>query len=73
MTLYDTCKKHSLPSKSWSEDECYQYLKFRKKLSTSHPGAGVIEYQSLLQIVIEDLLGWDINKTNPRVKVFLVY
>ena len=39
-----------------------------RNLSTTHPGAGAIEYQSLLQIVIEDLLGWDINKGKPNGK-----
>ena len=62
--LYATSKEHTLPSIEQIQDQNYCLLDFntRKKVRSKYPGACALEYQSIIQIVINILIGWD-NKT----------
>ena len=64
--LYATSKEHSLPSIEQIQDQNYCLLDFntRKKLRSKYPGACALEYQSIVQIVINILIGW-----NSKTKV----
>jgi len=62
--LYATAKEHSLPTMEQIQDKdfCLLDLTTRKKLRSKHPGACTLEYQNIVQIVINILIGWN-NKT----------
>ena len=62
--LYATCKEHSLPSTDGIVDKSNCLLDFnaRKKWRAKYPGACVTEYESIMQIVIRILIGWDHEK-----------
>ena len=66
MKLFATSKPHKLPSLEWTDDECVADLKFRQNLRLTFPGAGALEYQSIMQIVIEKMLGWDIANMKKK-------
>ena len=53
MKLFGTCTSHKLPSLNWTEEEFVTDLKFRPELRLTYPGAGALEYQSIMKIVIE--------------------
>ena len=63
--LYATSKEHVLPSTKQIQNQNYCLLEFntRKKLRSKYPGACALEYQSIIQIVVNILIGWN-NKTN---------
>ena len=58
--------QHALPS--LKSDEAEQMVDFcvRQKNRLLYPGACSLEYQSLVQIVLECLLGWDSNNRKGR-------
>ena len=58
--LYVTCREHSLPSTRdlLDEERCLADFNARKKWRTDHPGACVTEYESMIQIVVQILIGW---------------
>ena len=62
--LYATSKEHTLPSidQIQNQNYCLLDLNIRKKLRSKYPGACALEYQSIIQIVINILIGWN-NKT----------
>ena len=41
------------------EERCLADFNARKKWRTDHPGACVTEYESMIQIVVQILIGWD--------------
>ena len=59
--LYATSKEHALPNINEIQDQKYCLLDFntRKKVRSKYPGACAIEYQNIMQIVINILIGWD--------------
>ena len=59
--LYATGHAHKLPSIDDIEDKAKCLLDFnaRKKWRAKYPGACAIEYDSVLQVVIAVLIGWD--------------
>ena len=67
MKLFATKKSYKLPSKEWTDEECIADLKFRQNLRFTFPGAGALEYQSIMQIVVEKVLGWKIKKKGKIV------
>ena len=62
---------HQFPSIDWSNEKCIADLNFRKKTRVTYPGACAIEFNSVIHIVIECLIGWDILK-KKNVKVLWV-
>ena len=51
--------KFKLPNVKGSEEACIADLHLRKQMRLRYPGACSLEYQSLLQIVLECLFQWD--------------
>ena len=68
--LYATCQEHKLPSTESIHDRSKCLLDFnaRKKWRTDYPGACAIEYESVMQIVIAVLIGWDNEKKKERME-----
>ena len=66
MKLYATADTQKLPSLEWSDEECLNEWRVRSKLRSKYPGAGAIEFQSFIQIMLEDCLGWDIKKNKRK-------
>ena len=53
---FATNTSHKIPSKEFTDGECIEDLKFRQCLRDTFPGDGTLEYQSIMQIVVENLL-----------------
>ena len=70
--LYATCQEHKLPSIGDIQDKSKCLLDFnaRKKWRTDYPGACAIEYESVMQIVIDVLIGWDQENQQGRSGIF---
>jgi len=70
--LYATCEEHDLPTISdiCSESNCLIDFNARKKWRSKYPGACVTEYQSVLQIVIGILIGWDEQSHSGKNGIF---
>ena len=70
--LYATCEEHDLPTISdiCSESNCLIDFNARKKWKSKYPGACVTEYQSVLQIVIGILIGWDEQSHSGKNGIF---
>jgi len=66
--LYATCQEHKIPSIEDIEDKARCVLDFhaRKKWRAKYPGACAIEYESVIQVVISVLIGW--NKETRKGK-----
>ena len=62
MKLYATADSHKLPSLDWTDEECLADWTLRSKLRGKFPGAGAIEFQNFLHILLEDCLGWDVKR-----------
>ena len=62
MKLYATANSYKLPTLDWSDEECLADWTLRSKLRSKYPGAGAIEFQNFIQIMMEDCVGWDIIK-----------
>jgi hypothetical protein len=48
-----------LPSFTWTDSECLADMTIRKDTRVQHPGACSLEFQSMMQIIIEAVIGWD--------------
>ena len=59
--LYATCTEHDLPSTEdiSNQHKCLLDLTARKKWRAKYPGACALEYESIIQIVIHILIGWN--------------
>ena len=59
--LYATSETHKLPSLDdiMDEESCFLDLNLRKRYRATFPGACSLEYQSLMQVFINVLIGWD--------------
>ena len=70
--LYATCQEHKIPSIDNIEDrsECLLDFNARKKWRADYPGAYAIEYESVMQIVITVLIGWDQETQKGRKGIF---
>ena len=55
-------KEHEMPSLDCEERDCIVDFKIRKRSRMMYPGACSIEYQSIVQILLEVLFGWDSKK-----------
>ena len=62
--LFATVSEHSLPTHEdmFDEEYCFLDLQLRKSLRHKNPGACALEYESIMQIVIEVLIGWNKEK-----------
>jgi hypothetical protein len=60
-----------LPDLLASDDYCIAELRLRKKCRLAYPGACSLEFQSLMQILIETLFKWDVkNQKSKGVGIF---
>lgn len=59
--LYATCPEHNFPSMNDIECQrtCLLDLTARKKWRAKYPGACELEYESVMQVVINILIGWN--------------
>jgi hypothetical protein len=48
-----------LPQMNMEQNECIADLLFRSKLRLDNPGACAREYNSIMQIIMECLIGWN--------------
>ena len=62
--------KQKLPSLEWTQEECIVDLNFRKTSRLKYPGACSLEFQSILQIVIHCIIGWDVHKHEGSQGIF---
>ena len=68
--LYATSRPRKLPKLNLSEDECIADLHLRQKYRTCYPGACSLEFESMMQIVIKCLLGWDTKTKTSKNGIF---
>ena len=57
--LYVNQRMEILPQPSMCENECISDLLYRSKIRIDNPGACAREYNSIMQIIMESLIGWD--------------
>ena len=65
--LFCNTNKQGLPSFGVPESECVSSMLFRKQIRTENPGACAREFNSLRDIIMEVLIGWD-SKTGKQVR-----
>ena len=61
--LYATCNEHTIPSMEdiQCQHKCVLDLSARKKWRAKYPGVCELEYENVIQIVINILIGWKQN------------
>ncbi|KAL7525509.1 hypothetical protein ACHAXR_005955, partial [Thalassiosira sp. AJA248-18] len=57
-----------LPTPGLTQKECIADFTLRKKIRSKYPGACSLEYQSLMNIVVECLFQWDVNEQRSKGK-----
>ena len=62
--------KLTMPSIDCEENECIADFQIRKRTRLNYPGACAIEYESIVQIVINILFGWDSVKQQGNRGIF---
>jgi hypothetical protein len=60
--LFCNTSKQCVPDFNLSESECISSMLFRKQIRTKNPGACAREFNSLKEIIMEVLIGWDFKK-----------
>ncbi len=63
--------QHELPSLKCSEEHCIADFILRKDARLKNPGGCSLEFQSIMQILIECLLKWDIKTKSSTGKGIL--
>jgi hypothetical protein len=48
-----------LPQPSMRQNVCISDMLYRSKIRIDNPGACAREYNSIMQIIMESLIGWD--------------
>jgi len=60
-----------LPQTNMEQNECIADLLFRSKLRLDNPGACAREYNSIMQIIMECLIGWNFKlKKQTSLRIF---
>jgi hypothetical protein len=60
--LFLNLKMEMLPQPNNNETDLISDFHFRSKLRIDNPGACAREYESIMQIIMESLIGWDFKK-----------
>jgi hypothetical protein len=60
--------QHNLPSFQCSEADCFADFVLQKDIRLNHPGACLLEFQSIMQILMECMLRWGVKKKTTRGK-----
>ncbi len=63
--------QHELPSLKCTEDECLADFVLRKNVRLNNPGACSLEFQSVMQVLTEHMLKWDIKSKSSTGKGIL--
>jgi len=63
--------QHELPSLKCTEDKCLADFVLRKNARLNNPGACSLEFQSIMQILTECMLKWDIKSKSSTGKGIL--
>ncbi len=63
--------QHELPSLKGSEEDCHADFVLRRDARISNPGACSLEFQSVMQILLECLLKWDTKTQTSKGKGIL--
>jgi hypothetical protein len=63
--------QHNLPSLQCLEAHCFADFVLQKDIRLNHPGARFLEFQSVMQILMECMLPWDVKKKTTRGKGIL--
>ena len=58
--------QHTIPSLNSSDKECLADFEICQKVRITYPGACSLEYESIMQILVEDLLQWDMKKQKAK-------
>ena len=58
--------QHTIPSLNSSDEECLADFEIRQKVRITYPGACSLEYESIMQILVEDLVQWDMKKQKAK-------
>ncbi len=69
--FYHCTFQHELPSLKGSEEDCIADFVLRKDARISYPGACSLEFQSIMQILMECLLRWDTKTQTAKGKGIL--
>jgi hypothetical protein len=56
-----TTKWELLPQTTFNQNDCIADMVFCSKIRIENPGACTREYNSIMQIVMESLIGWDFS------------
>ncbi len=71
LSFYHCVFQHELPSLKGSEEDCIADFVLRKDARISYPGACSLEFQSVMQILMECLLRWDTKTQTAKGKGIL--
>ncbi len=63
--------QHDLPSLQCSQDDCLADFVLQKDIRLNNPGACSLDIQSVMQILMECMLQWDITKITSEGKGIL--
>ena len=63
--------QHNLPSLQCSEDDCFADFVLQKDIRLNHPGACSLEFQSVMQILMECMLQCVVKKKTMKGKGIL--
>ena len=61
INLFVNNKMELLPKTTFNQNECIADMLFWSKIHIDNPGACAREYSSIMQIVMESLIGWDFS------------
>ena len=67
-SFYHCMFQHELPSLKGSEEDCIADFVLRKDARISYPGACSLEFQSVMQKLMECLLRWDTKTQTAKGK-----
>ena len=66
ISLFHSSKVELPDITSLNQQECIADLKLRKEMRINYPGACSLEFQNIMQIVIETLFNWDTKKQEAK-------
>ncbi len=68
--LLRSFSQHELPSLKCSEEACIADYFLQKDARLKNPGACSLEFQSVMQILTECLLKWDIKQEHQKEREY---
>jgi hypothetical protein len=65
------CSQHELPNLKCSEEDCLADFVLRRDTRLKYPGACLLEFQSVMQILTKCMLRWDTKTQSSQGKGIL--